>query len=295
MFSGLPFGGSYTITPSKAALTPGGPIINTVDIVATQRHFLQIVLLSGCRLTAADVNNDGHVNTVDIVAMQRFFLAQTTGIANVGKYQFMPANRTYAGIITDQTGQDYDALIFGDVASPFGNAPDGPAQGLSNDDASPANLLAPVGTVALPNITINNSVTDFSAAVTTSIIDAKNNLVGFQGDVTFDSTVLTFQDPPVQPAGLTSTAWNVSGNILPGSGPIRTLRISAFSLDFAPLSGMGALFELRVRRVRDGAQITQLLWASPPDNFLFIDSDLLTQKPDFAAPGSVTSRPLPLR
>jgi hypothetical protein len=28
-------------------------------------------------------------------------------------------NRTYPGVVTDQTGQDYDALIFGDVASTF--------------------------------------------------------------------------------------------------------------------------------------------------------------------------------
>ena len=75
--------------------------------------------LSGCRLTAADVNGDNTVNTVDVIAIQRFFLGSLTGIANVGKYQFNPANRTYPGIIIDQTGQNYDTLIFGDVASPY--------------------------------------------------------------------------------------------------------------------------------------------------------------------------------
>jgi hypothetical protein len=30
-----------------------------------------------------------------------------------------PANRIYPGIVSDQTGQNYDTLIFGDVASPF--------------------------------------------------------------------------------------------------------------------------------------------------------------------------------
>jgi hypothetical protein len=119
LFSSLPSGGFYTVTPSKAARAPGSLGINTVDVVATQRHFLQIVLLSGCRLRAADVNLDNFVNTVDVVAIQRFFLGQTTGIANVGKYQFTPTNRSYAGIVSDQTGQNYDTLIFGDVASSF--------------------------------------------------------------------------------------------------------------------------------------------------------------------------------
>ena len=75
--------------------------------------------LSGCRLTAADVNGDTLINAVDVIAIQRFFLGLTTGTANVGKYQFTPANRTYPGVISNQTAQNYDTLIFGDVASHF--------------------------------------------------------------------------------------------------------------------------------------------------------------------------------
>jgi hypothetical protein len=108
------------VTPSKAARSPGSSGIDTVDVVAIQRHFLNIgTPLSGCRLTAADVNNSGGVDTVDVIAVQRFFLTLSTGIANVGKYQFNPANRAYPGVVTNQTGQNYDALIFGDVASGF--------------------------------------------------------------------------------------------------------------------------------------------------------------------------------
>ena len=71
---------------------------------------------SGCRLTGADVNGDSAVNTVDVVAIQRFFLGSSTGIANVGKYQFAPVSRSYSPLATDQTGQNYGALVFGDVA-----------------------------------------------------------------------------------------------------------------------------------------------------------------------------------
>ena len=41
-FSSLASGGSYTVTPTKAALAPGSAGINTVDVIATQRHFLNI-------------------------------------------------------------------------------------------------------------------------------------------------------------------------------------------------------------------------------------------------------------
>jgi hypothetical protein len=81
----------------------------------------------------------------------------------------------------------------------------------------------------------------------------------------------------------------VSGNVLPGAGPIRTLRISAYSNDFTPLSGSGTLFNLSMTRVSPAAQSTKLIWAAPPDEFIFIDAELNTQRAGNAAPGSVTT------
>ena len=90
-------------------------------------------------------------------------------------------------------------------------------------------------TVSLPIDTMDNSVpiaTVIFKPVVTTDIDASLNYVAFQGDFTFDETICTFSSPFVEKAGLTSGNWNVSGNILPGPGPIRTLRVSAFSIDF---------------------------------------------------------------
>ena|SRR5438105_3362580 len=107
---------SGTVTPSNAPRTPGSPGINTIDVVAVQRHFLIIgPPLSGCRLAAANVNGDSSIDTIDVVAIQRFFLGFSTGTANVGKYQFSPPSRCYI----NQSNQDFDTLIFGDVATPF--------------------------------------------------------------------------------------------------------------------------------------------------------------------------------
>ena len=145
-------------------------------------------------------------------------------------------------------------------------------------------VAATVAAVALPEVAVAPSKSTVIAPVRTTEIDAKNKLVGFQGDFTFDERVVTFQSEPVQKAGITGGNWNVSGNVLPGGGPIRTLRISAYSNDFTPLSGEGTLFELRMIRVNRAAQGTPLLWAAPPSQFIFIDADLRTQKP-----GNVTA------
>ena len=143
------------MTPTKSALTPGSAGINGVDVLAVQRHFLNIALLPpGCRLTAADVNGDTNINGVDVLAIQRFFLGQTSGTANVGKYQFTPVNRTYPGIVSNQTAQNYDALVFGDVASPFADRPDGPSQSAADKSLSVSNP-ATVATLSLPNAAVD--------------------------------------------------------------------------------------------------------------------------------------------
>ena len=128
--------------------------------------------------------------------------------------------------------------------------------------ATPTPIL--VAMVSLPTATIDTSVTNFTQPVVTSAINPADNLIGFQGDFTFDETVVTFQNPPVSGAGLTAGNWNVTGNILAGPGPIRTLRVSAFSNDFTPLSGSGTLYNLNMTRVSStpGAS-TALTWAPP--------------------------------
>jgi hypothetical protein len=140
-FSSLASGGDYTVTPTKPALAPGTGNINTVDVLAVQKQALTGTFLSGCKLAAADVNGDSLVNTQDVIAVQRFFNGQTTGIANAGKYQFTPASRTYTGLVTNQTAQDYDTLVFGDVASPFSELADGPSQSAAMRARVPVRLL----------------------------------------------------------------------------------------------------------------------------------------------------------
>ena len=107
------------MTPTKTGLTPGSPGINTVDVIGIQRHFLNIALLTGCKLAAADVNGDNAVNTVDVIAVQRFFLFLSTGVANTGKYKFTPVSRSYSPLTTNQPGQDYSTIVFGDVSAAY--------------------------------------------------------------------------------------------------------------------------------------------------------------------------------
>jgi hypothetical protein len=279
-FPSLVAGNSYTVTPSKPALYPGSAGINTADVLATQRHFLGLSLLTGCRLTAADVNGDGNVNNVDVTGIVRFYLGATHGTGNVGQYRFIPPNRQYTSISGNQTNQSYDAFVVGDVTSGFVRRPGEQSQDMAERDELPAT----VALVALPALRGGHSLRNFVAPVTTSAIDGRNRLVGFQGDITFDEQVIRFEEEPVEKAGLTSGNWTVAGNVLPGAGPIRTLRVAGYSTDFQPLSGEGPLFQLKVSRLQEGRQgAAKLTWSVAPSQFIFIDADLKAQLPASAS------------
>jgi len=118
-------GGTYFVTPSKGALAPASASINTVDVLAVQRHFLNVALIpAGCRLTAADAVINGTINTQDVLAIQRFFNGFTSGVGSCGQYKFVPASSSYASIGSNQV-TNYAMYVVGDVATPFANRPEG--------------------------------------------------------------------------------------------------------------------------------------------------------------------------
>lgn len=150
--------------------------------------------------------------------------------------------------------------------------------------AGPSRTPPTLTTVSLPTATFDISVpidTVIIEPMVTTYIGPSLNYIGFQGDFTFDERVVSFTSPFVQAAGLTATGWTVAANILPGAGPIRTLRVLGYVNDgLTPLNGSGILYELRMLRVSSTPNASApLTWAAPPDNFLFIDFDLNTVTP----------------
>src|SRR5262249_30187524 len=123
---------------------------------------------------------------------------------------------------------------------------------------TPTPASTPSPTPQLPKVTLPTDSFDTSVSITTVItepvvvtnVNPSLNIVGFQGDFTFDSNIVSFSSPYVNAAGLTAGTWTVAANVLnSGPGTTKTLRISAFVNDgVTPLSGSGTLFTMRMLR-----------------------------------------------
>lgn len=274
--------GNYIVTPSKTRIEPTTGGIDTADIIAIQNHFLGFVPLVGCQLIAGDVNTDNSINTIDVVAIQRFYLGVPTGLASVGKHKFIPDDREYNDIVEDQIDQDFDTIVIGDVTKPFIQST---AQTSRNATAKMA--ASTVDTLSLPNISISPKSRNLVIPIKVSYVGSKSKIVGFQGDFTFDSSLITFDSMPVQKAGLTAGNWTVAGNVISSRGNLKTLRISAFANDLKPLISSGTLFELRVNQAKKSNKIAQLIWKASPDNFVFIDTETNKQEPSALNTGSL--------
>ncbi len=70
VFSGMPWGGAYSIKPHKNHDWPNG--VSTLDMILIQNHILgKVKIEDGYNLVAADVNKDANVSAIDLVLLRR--------------------------------------------------------------------------------------------------------------------------------------------------------------------------------------------------------------------------------
>ncbi len=117
--------GAYTVTGAQAgdyALTPHkSDDVNDVsgyDASLALQDAAGLITLDGHQATAADVNRNGTITSMDafyILQKAVELLALPFPGADV-VWDFDPASRTYAHLSSDLTGQDFTAILLGDVS-----------------------------------------------------------------------------------------------------------------------------------------------------------------------------------
>jgi hypothetical protein len=116
--SGLTAGGNYTVTPSKSGEVKG---INSLDATRIQQHRVGLITLTANQLIAADTDNSGTVNSLDATRIQQRLVGiQSSNI--IGQWKFVPSSKQYNSINSNRTGENYEAVLVGEVSGNWATA-----------------------------------------------------------------------------------------------------------------------------------------------------------------------------
>ena len=114
--------GSYTVTPSKTGDVNG---ISSFDSGRIAQHVAGINPLTGNQLIVADVSANGTISSFDAGQIARYTAGLNSNFGATGSWIFMPANRFYPAVTSTIAGEDFIALLMGDVSGnwmPVGGA-----------------------------------------------------------------------------------------------------------------------------------------------------------------------------
>lgn len=252
--------GSYTVTPSKAdALytdSDRGIYANDASLIA--QHVVGLITLNATQLQAAKVSGNltPTLTTYDAALIAQWITHTLPGTPGnlTGKWVFTNASTNYANVNANYAGQNYTAILMGDVSGgwPGLARPELLARGLQTDKsdvrASVPNVEAPAGSVVSVPLTIDN---------------LKGSPIGsYEFDIEYDPAVLEPFAVAASVAGTISDGLSVISNspqpgvlkvVVYGAMPVRGDGVYV-NLRFSTIGGEGTNSPLIIRgfRFNDG-------------------------------------------
>ena len=234
--------GAYTVNPTKTGDVNG---ISGFDAALIAQHVAGLTTLSLNQQSAADASNNGSVSGFDAALTAQY----SAGIPNVssvaGTWKFLPPNRSYPSNQTDQTNQDYEAVLVGDVS---GNwiQPSVFVQQESIFDLLMKNLGTD-GYVGGVRVSLANEIQPFTEGekVTVPIMVEElsgRNFLSYDFEIAFDPDLL---EPNPENVVVATQTLSEQMNIVTNSSQAGKLRVTAFGT--RALEGNGVLLLLQFR------------------------------------------------
>jgi hypothetical protein len=238
-------GGNYTVTPSK---TGDVNSISSFDASLVARRAASLISLTPNQMLAADVSGNGTVSSFDASLIARTAAGIATSGNSAGQWKFVPESKPYANLTANQTGQDYEALLMGEVSGNWTPPPQlafaapevdylSKVRQKKTDELMPATEAGMV--VSLPS---DATVANGASILIPVVVGNTTN----QGVFSYDLTV-SFNPNVLQPA---ATPFETNNSLSAADGFFITptanggqLHISGFSTQ--ALSGAGTLIYLR--------------------------------------------------
>jgi len=275
VFTDVPTGNDYTVTPSRAAEAHDASI-TAFDASMTAQYAANAISLTSNQVVAGDTSNNGSVTAFDASEISRYQLGSVVPGSIAGNWKFSPSSFSLPNLTTDQVNLDGAAILVGDVSgnwipsSPLRATPEGAAIQVS----LPVKQDPPGGPSIIP----------ISVSDTTG-----QGVFSYDLDISFNPAVLQPQATPFDASGtLSSSGWAINSN----SSTPGHLTINAFSA--TAMTGQGVLIKLKFDVVGAGGSSTPLTFVS----FNFnegtpSDSDVngsFTASSPSAAPARVSGR-----
>ncbi|MEJ7848830.1 MAG: dockerin type I domain-containing protein [Pyrinomonadaceae bacterium] len=292
-FLNLP-GGNYTVTPSKTGDVTG---INSLDATRIQQHLVGLTTLTANQLIAADTDGSGTVNSLDATRIQQ----RAVGIQTqntIGQWKFVPGSRQYNALGSNQTGQNYQAVLVGEVSGNWATAASFTENSLNVEDEnevlpetdnqtaerftdnlfggitehlspstdslsykSSAELGNPVIQVSLPTNATRSSGSTVTIPITIGVIPAGSPIESFDFSVFYNPAVLQ----PAATAGSNTGTLSANCLVLPNS-PVSGRVVVSGACAQAVTTGSGVLYNLTFNVIGSANQASSLSFTNPANN-----------------------------
>jgi len=233
--------GAYTVTPSKTNQVNG---ISNLDASRVAQHIVGLTVLDANQQIAADTSGNGTIGSLDAAYIAQF-IASITNPGITGRWKFLPASRSYPNVLTNQTGQDYSAILVGDVTGNWNPAGalrfDLSAGSDSTTQEEKAAQVEGVKVIAQANELVAEEMAmtlNLTATETTG-----EGILGYQFDLFYDPTVI---EPQAVGCDVTETLSNGMTAICHASesGVLKVVLFGA-----TPMSGTGTLLKLNFKLI----------------------------------------------
>ena len=222
-----------------------------------------ISLLTGNQLVVADASGNGSINSFDAAQIAQFVVG--TGGMHTGEWSFVPAYRSYPPITADITGEDYSALLMGEVSGNWTNTgarPEncgGPTVSEGDKFNAECTTLTDVRASASDGIRVTAPqlvIWADNEVVVPVIVDgaAGKGIISYEFDLRYDPTVIQPQKDPVVLLGTVSRGLSVVTNATePG-----LLRVVVYGA--MPIDENGVLLNLRFSSVGASGSFSPILF-----------------------------------
>ncbi|MFN0279168.1 MAG: PQQ-dependent sugar dehydrogenase [Pyrinomonadaceae bacterium] len=225
--------GSYTVTPTKIGGDNG---ISSFDAARVAQHAAGFPpLLNANQLIAADASGSGGVSSFDAALIAQFVVSEVGGES--GTWKFQPVNRSYSSVTTNISGEDYNAVLVGEVTGNWNNTGARPA---------PINYGILDGPVRSIDISVPSTEISIGGEIVIPVgvqgIEDKG-VISYEFDLRYDPLVIQPSPVAVDVDGTVSRGLSVAVNAAePG-----LLRIAVFGA--MPIDENGVLLNLRFTAV----------------------------------------------